>query len=229
MKERTLKILEYDKILQRLEGSAASALGKKKCRELEPSCDLEEIRKRQQETADALTRVYRKGSLSFSGVPDIRDSIKRLEIESPLSATELLRISSVLTATLRVKNYGRGVSVREESDEAYSDSLTEKFELLAPMSQSNQEIQRCIISEEEIADDASPGLRSVRRQIRITNDKIHEQLAKIMTSQNNKSMLQDQPVTTRDGRYCIPVKSEYKNQFPGMVHDQSQTGSTLFI
>ncbi len=228
MKERTFAILEYDKIIQRLENSAASALGKKKCRELLPSTDPEEIRTRQQETADALTRIYRKGNLSFSGVPDIRDSIKRLEISSPLSAIELLRISSVLTATLRVKSYGKGITARE-SEEEYSDTLSERFELLEPMSQNNQEIMRCILSEEEIADDASPGLRSVRRQMKITNDKIHEQLAKIMTSQSNRSMLQDQPVTTRDGRYCIPVKSEYKNQFPGMVHDQSQTGSTLFI
>lgn len=221
MNEKVLKTLEFDKIIAKLENFAGSAMGREKCAALVPSADKEEIEKWQQETADALSRLYKRGTLSFSGLPDIGASIKRLEIGSTLGAGELLKLSSVLTATLRVKNYG--------ASEEIQDSLSERFSLLEPLSILNNEIMRCIISEEEIADDASPGLKSVRRQMKTANDKIHEQLAKLITGNETKGMLQDALITMRNGRYCLPVKQEYKNSFGGMLHDQSATGSTAFI
>lgn len=223
MNERALKTLEYFKIIDRLCDLAGSQMGKEKCKNLRPLTDVEKITELQKETADALSRVYRKGSLSFSGIHDIRPSIMRLEVSSCLGSGELLHISSVLTATLHVKNYGKS-----ENDEV-NDSLSERFDLLEPLSVVNNEILRCIISEEEIADDASPGLKSVRRKIKTTNDKIREQLNSIVNSRDTQLVLQDNLITMRDGRYCLPVKSEYKNSFAGMVHDQSASGSTTFI
>ena len=223
MNERALKTLEYFKIIDRLTGLAGSEPGKDKCRQLRPVSDIEEITRLQQETQDALTRIYAKGSLSFSGIHDIRASIRRLEISSCMGAGELMHISSVLTATQHVQNYGIG------ADDAPRDSLSERFELLEPLNIVNKEILRCIISEDEIADDASAGLRSVRRQIKATNDKIRDQLNSIVNSKDTQMVLQDNLITMRDGRYCLPVKSEYKNQFAGMIHDQSASGSTTFI
>ena len=222
MNSKAIKILEYNKILERLEACAGSSTGKKMCMRLLPMTDFDDIVKAQQETEDALNRIYRKGSLSFNGVPDIRGDIKLLEVGSTLLASELLKISSVLTATLRVRNYG--ISGAEDEKR---DSLSERFELLEPLSPLNNEIQRCIISEEEIADDASPTLKSIRRQMQIVNDRIREQLNKIVNS--NQDRLQDSLVTMRNGRYCLPVKSEYKSSFEGTVHDQSSKGSTVFI
>ena len=223
MNERALKTLEYNKIIDRLAALAGSALGREKCEKLLPSSDLEEIRRMQQETSDALARIYQKGSLSFSGIPDVRASIMRLKIGGTLGPQELLRISSLLTAALRAKNYGT------HKEDAPPDSLSERFSMLEPLSGVNNEIRRCILSEEEIADDASAALKSIRRAIRAANDKIRDELNSIVNSQQNRAMLQDSIVTMRNGRYCLPVKSEYKNQFSGMIHDQSATGSTLFI
>ncbi len=223
MNEKVLKTLEFTKIIEKLAGYAGSAMGRAKCEALVPLSDRGEVEELQQETADALSRLFKKGTLSFSGLPDIGASIKRLEIGSTLGAGELMKLSSVLTATLRVKNYGTG------GNDELTDSLSERFSLLEPLSVLNNEIMRCIISEEEIADDASPGLKSVRRQIKAANDKIHDQLAKLITDAGTKLMLQDAIVTMRNGRYCLPVKQEYKNSFGGMLHDQSATGSTAFI
>lgn len=222
MNQKVLKTLEYYKIIDKLTEYAASEPGKALCRELVPSSDFHEIVQNQTETADAVTRVRQKGNLSFSGVADIRDSLKRLEIGSSLSIHELLSVSSLLTCAARAKNYGR-----HPESELPDDSLDEMFRTLEPLTTVNGEITRCILSEEEIADDASPGLRHVRRQMRITNDRVHTQLNSILNS--SRSMLQDAVITMRDGRYCLPVKSEYKSSFQGMVHDQSATGSTLFI
>lgn len=229
MNKRALKVLEYDKIKKQLADFAGSRMGREYCEALLPSNQLEEIKRMQKETTDALIRILRKGSLSFSGIPDIRGSIKRLEIESILGAGELMGISSVLTATLRTKNYGKSIGGREEEGESGGDSLSERFDLLEPLSPINHEILRCIISEEEIADDASTGLKSVRRAIHNTNEKLHAQLQSIMNASSSKGMLQDALVTTRNGRYCLPIKVEYKSQFPGMIHDQSSSGSTVFV
>ena len=223
MNEKVLKTLEFNKIIEKLASFAGSAMGREKCEALVPVSDREQVEVLQRETADALSRLYKKGTLSFSGLPDIGASIKRLEIGSTLGAGELMKLSSLLTATLRVKNYGAN------GGDEVQDSLSERFSLLEPLSILNNEIARCIISEEEIADDASPGLKSVRRQIKAANDKIHEQLAKLITDSGTKLMLQDAIVTMRNGRYCLPVKQEYKNSFGGMLHDQSATGSTAFI
>lgn len=222
MNQKVLKTLEYHKIIEKLTEYAASEPGKRLCRELEPSSDFEEIVQAQAETADAVARVRQKGSVSFAGISDIGGSLKRLEIGSSLSIHELLAVSSLLTCAARAKNYGR----RQES-ELPDDSLDEMFRSLEPLTNINNEITRCIISEEEVADDASPGLRHVRRQMKITGDRVHTQLNAILNS--SRTMLQDPVITMRDGRYCLPVKAEYKSSFQGMVHDQSATGSTLFI
>ena len=222
MNQKVLKTLEYHKIIEKLTEYAASEPGKRLCRELEPSSDFEEIVQAQAETADAVARVRQKGSVSFAGISDIGGSLKRLEIGSSLSIHELLAVSSLLTCAARAKNYGR----RQESV-LPDDSLDEMFRSLEPLTNVNNEITRCIISEEEVADDASPGLRHVRRQMKITGDRVHTQLNAILNS--SRTMLQDPVITMRDGRYCLPVKAEYKSSFQGMVHDQSATGSTLFI
>ncbi len=223
MNQRALKTLEFYKIIDKLAELAGSSLGKELCRALLPSSDLEEITTMQTQTSDALSRIFKKGSLGFYGVHDVRASLKRLEIGSSLTAGELIHISSLLDATLRIKSYGT------RDSETNEDSLDEMFNSLEPLSPINNEIKRCIISEEDIADDASSTLKSIRRAMKQTNDKIHDQLNQILNSQGQKLMLQDNLITMRNGRYCIPVKSEYKGQFPGMVHDQSSTGSTSFI
>lgn len=243
MNQKSLKTLEYTKIITQLESHAASPLGKALCRELTPSSDLEEIRTRQAQTTDAADRIRLKGSVSFSGLREIGGSLKRLEIGSSLSIPELLSISSVLTVAARAKSYGRRdaedtpvftprfpgqkTPKQTEAAEYVPDSLDPFFQALEPLTPLNNEIKRCIISEDEVADDASPGLSRVRRSIKAAADRIHTQLNTILNS--HRTYLQDAVITMRDGRYCLPVKAEYKSQVSGMVHDQSATGSTLFI
>ena len=231
MNQKALKTLEYDKIINQLTEYAASPLGKALCQNLSPSSDLEEVRTWQAQTTDAVTRIRLKGSVSFSGIRDIGDSLKRLDIGSSLSIPELLSISSLLTVAARAKAYGRhdGEDDARGTSEPQDDfdSLEPLFAGLEPLTPLNNEIKRCILSEDEVADDASPGLSHVRRSMKVTADRIHTQLNSILNS--NRSYLQDAVITMRDGRYCLPVKSEYKNQVSGMVHDQSATGSTLFI
>ena len=203
MNQKALKTLEYNKILELLEGFATSSLGKQLCRDLKPLDNIVEIEAMQQETADALSRVYQKGALSFSGVKDIRGSLKRLEIGSTLGTGELLAVCTLLENTNRAKAYSR-----RENQEDTPDSLDSMFEILQPLTPLSLEIRRCILSEEEIADDASPALRQIRRTMKNTNDKIHSQLSSYVSGQG-RSYLQDAVVTMRNGRYCIPVKSEY--------------------
>ena len=222
MNEKALKTLEYTKIIDQLTEYASTEMGKALCRELQPSCDLEEIRRTQTETSDAVTRIRMKGSLSFGGVKDVRGSLKRLEIGSSLNIVELLAISSLLTVTARARAYGR-----HEESELPDDSLDEMFRALDPLTSVNNEIKRCILSEDEISDDASPGLLKVRKSMKIVAGRVHTQLNSILNS--SRTYLQDAVITMRDGRYCLPVKAEYKSQVPGMVHDQSATGSTVFI
>lgn len=223
MNEKVLYTLEYNKMIARLTEYAGSEPGRLICKNLTPSHDYGAITQSQTETSDAVNRIRMKGSLSFSGVRDIRDTCKRLEVGSTLSIQELLSVSSLLTVTARAKAYGH----HEESDEIPDDSLDEMFRTLEPLTRINTEIKRCILSEDEISDDASPGLHRVRRSIKGVNDRIHTQLNNILNS--CRSYLQDAVITMRDGRYCLPVKSEHKAQVSGMVHDQSSTGSTLFI
>ena len=198
-------------------------MGKELCRKLQPSTDINKIRLMQTQTKDALTRLFQKGSVSFGSVKDIRGSLNRLEIGSSLGIMEILSVCALLENTSRVKAYSRGAR-----SDLPSDSLDSMFEQLAPLTPLSSEIRRCILSEDEISDDASPALRQVRRNMKVTNDRIHTQLSGLVNG-NARTYLQDSVITMRNGRYCIPVKAEYKGQVPGMIHDQSSTGSTLFI
>lgn len=225
MNEKALRTLEYNKIIDKLCSLAGTSTGRELCAGLLPMSDLAAIVNLQKQTTDALSRLLRKGSVSFGGIHDIRPSIMRLKVGSSLSAVELLHISSDLDATLRLKAYGGYTG--KDSNDLTEDSLTDFFANLEPLTPLNNEIKRCIISEEEIADDASSALKSVRRAMKNTNDKVHSELSSILNS--SRTMLQENIITQRNGRYCLPVRSEYKTQFQGMVHDQSSTGSTLFI
>ncbi len=223
MNQKVLRVLEYNKIIERLTDKATSEQGRKLAAALEPMTDLEAIGKAQTETADALGYLFRKGSTSFGGNKDLGMCICSLEIGSVLSIEELLRIAAFLENVNRIKSYGR----KEREDEP-ADSLDVYFGSLEPLTPLSNEIRRCILSEEEIADDASPALKKIRRSMTVTNDRIHSQLASMING-SCRTYLQDAVVTMRNNRYCIPVKSEYKGQVQGMVHDQSSTGSTFFI
>ena len=225
MNKKVLQILEFNKITDRLSERAASKLGKKMCLEIEPLSDLEQIQKAQQETFDAVSLLIKKGSISFGSNADIGYAVKSLEIGAGLSTVELLNIAKQLSNVSRVKAYMKDERTGEDLP---AGSLTEYFEQLSPLKSIEEEIKRCILSEEEIADDASPTLRSIRRQRVLTQDKIHSQLNN-MVNGSLRTYLQDAVITQRDGRYCIPVKSEYKSSVKGMIHDQSSTGSTFFI
>lgn len=262
MNERALKVLEYQKIVDRLVECADSQPGKEKCRQLQPSADLAQIERMQSETADALKRILLKGSLSFSGLRDMRMDIRRLEIGSSMSAGDLLKVAKLLQTAARVKAYEDTDPKKEfqrseparlkEGEQAHwtknraektpeqlqreaelqemnrRDSLTAMFEAIEPLAPLKKEIERCIIAEDEIADDASAELRRIRRQIASSEERIHTQLQE-MVNGSARTYLQDAIITQRDGRYCLPVRSEYRSQVPGMVHDQSSTGSTVFI
>lgn len=224
MNQKALKVLEYDKIIQLLAEQATSDAGKKRCLELVPMTDKQLITDAQAQTADALSRIYRKGNISFGGLKDPGFQMKRLEIGGCLNATELLSICTLLEITKRAKAYSR-----ENRDDLPADSLDVLFAGLEPLTPLLEEIRRCILAEDEISDDASPALHSVRRTIRNINDKIHGAMNNLLNSSTTRSYLQDAVITMRNGRYCLPVKAEYKGQVPGMIHDQSSTGSTLFI
>ena len=223
MNPKALKTLEYNKIIDKLTEFAGSALAKEMCRNLQPSTNLYEIQALQKETSDALSRIYQKGAVSFRGVCDIRGSIKRLEIGAIIGINELLSICSLLDVCNKVKAYSRN-----DRDPDFEDSLEAMFQALQPLTPVSSEIRRCIASEEELNDDASPALFKIRRSMRQINDKVHAQL-QTMVNGSARTYLQDAVVTMRNGRYCIPVKAEHRGQIPGMIHDQSSTGSTLFV
>lgn len=224
MNKRSLRILEYNKIIDMLIPYAGSPMGQTLCKRLKPSTDHGEILRLQEETSDALSRLYKQGSISFSGVTDIGMSLKRLEVGATLSPAELLDIARLLENTLSVRQYGIS---EEENHEP--DCLDSRFLDLMPLEHLSRDIRRCILSADEIADDASSALKALRRSKKQINDKIHTQLLNIVNSQDNRNLLQDSLVTMRNGRYCIPVKQEYRSSFPGMIHDQSSSGSTLFV
>lgn len=223
MNKKTLSKLEYDKIINLLVDQASSESGKTRCKNLKPMTDLEEINTAEEQTAAAFTRIVKKGRLSFSGCYAVEDSMKRLEVGAALSAPELLRICKLLEVANRAKAYGRHDTVDE-----LADCLDVYFEQLSPLTPLSTEIRRCIISEEEISDDASSTLKHIRRSIESINDKVHSTLTSLVNG-SLRSYLQDPIITMRGDRYCIPVKAEYRSQVNGMIHDQSSTGSTLFI
>ena len=223
MNEKTLTKLEYNKIIELLIDQASSPAGKQKCRTLVPMFDLHELNLAQEQTAAAFTRIVKKGRLSFNGCYPIEDSLMRLEVGAALTCGELLKISKLLQVTNRAKSYGRHDTVDE-----LEDCLDAFFTQLEPLTSLTNEISRCIIDEDEIADDASSTLKNIRRNIMATNDKVHSTLTSLVNG-SLKSYLQDALITMRGDRYCLPVKAEYRSQVPGMIHDQSSTGSTLFI
>ena len=253
MNTKVLRTLEYDRIISLLTDEADSKPGKERTKALVPIRDLKEIETRQSQTADALSRVIKNGSTSFGGNHDLRYIVKTLETGASLSATDLLQVASQLENAARLVKYGessgggissalnpantgikhsvdaeKGASSERESDESFTDSLSDLFSMLSPIPSLSEEIRRCILSEEEIADDASPELKKIRRQIGLSADKIHSTLTQMING-SCRTYLQEAVITMRDGRYCIPVKSEYKSQVPGLIHDQSSTGSTYFI
>lgn len=219
MNRKSLTTLEYNKIIDKLQSFAVSRDAKNKAAKLVPMTDIDKINAGLTETGDALSRLYAKGCASFSGVSDVMGSVKRLEVGSCLNAHELLQISGVLSAAKAHKTH------YEETE----DSLTPLYDSLDPVPSLYAQIKKCIISEDEISDDASANLKDIRRNIRLANDRIHTELNKILNNQSLRNCLQDYVITSRQGRYCLPVKAEYKSQVPGMVHDQSATGSTIFI
>ena len=226
MNEKALRTLEYHKIIDLLVRHANCEAAKQRCKKLTPMTSLADIETAQRQTADALSRIFKKGSLSFLGVHDVTASMKRLEIGAALSIEELLHLASLLEVAKRAKAYSRNDRTEEAET---SDSLDEFFDGIEPLTPLLEEIRRCIISSDEISDDASSGLKAVRRSMKGMQDKIHSQMNSILNSASASGLLQDNVITMRNGRYCLPVKSEYKNQVSGMVHDQSSTGSTLFI
>ncbi|MCI8432998.1 MAG: endonuclease MutS2 [Lachnospiraceae bacterium] len=223
MNQKVLQKLEYDKIIEMLAEKADSEPGKRLCREMRPSACLEEIRQWQTQTGDALNRLFKTGSTSFGSNSDLGFTIKSLEIGGTLSILELMKLAAMLDNVSRIKTYGK-----KDREDTPDDSLTELFEQLTPLTHVANEIGRCILSEEEIADDASPRLKSIRRSMIQTNEKVRSQLNSMLTG-SYRTYLQDAVITMRDNRYCIPIKAEYKGQVNGMIHDQSATGSTYFI
>lgn len=223
MNQKTLTKLEYHKIIAMLEEQASSFRGKQLCRRLKPMTDLERIDTAQEQTAAAFTRIVKKGRISFSDAFPVEESMKRLEIGAALGSGELLRICKVLKTTARAKAYGR-----HDTQDDTADCLDAYFEQLEPLTLLNNEIERCIISEEEISDDASATLKHIRRSIHSINDKVHATLNTLVNG-SLRTYLQDPIITMRGDRYCIPVKAEYRGQVQGLIHDQSSTGSTLFI
>lgn len=224
MNQKVLRTLEYNKIVERLAEYAFGADTKERCLSLLPSTSLSEITNAQLQTKDAMNRSLKKGRLDCSGIKPLSSAIRRVEIGGTMNIEELLGLCKLLETARRVKAYGR-----KEREDIPSDSLSELFDGLEPLSPLCDEIRRCIISVDEISDDASSNLKSIRRSIRATGDRIHAQLNQMLNNQNVRNCLQDFVITMRNGRYCLPVKAEAKSQITGMVHDQSSSGSTLFI
>ncbi|MCC8141078.1 MAG: endonuclease MutS2 [Lachnospiraceae bacterium] len=233
MNQKVLHVLEYDKIIRLLVKQADSESGRRLCEELRPMSDMGQINEALGETGDALARTLRRGDLSFAGLSDPGESMKRLEVGGALNADELLALLSLLDVTKRAKAYSREARPdavpREENAVGAGDSLSGMFDALEPLSPLAEEIRRCIPSPDEISEDASPELKNIRRKIRGTGDRIHNALNGMLNNSVTRSYLQDAVITMRNDRYCLPVRAEYKAKVPGMIHDQSSSGSTLFI
>lgn len=223
MNSKTLRKLEYNKIISLLADHASSESGKQLCRSLLPQTELSAIEQMQEETAAAFTRIIKKGRPSFGGCVPVEASLKRLELGASLGSGELLSIGRLLDCAGQIKSYGRHETVDE-----FPDCLDFYFQRLEPVTRVASEIRRCILEEDVIADDASANLQKIRRSIQSFDGKIHSALNS-MVNGSMRNYLQDAIVTMRGDRYCLPVKAEYRSQVKGMIHDQSSTGSTLFI
>ena len=223
MNQKTLTKLEYHKIIAMLEEQASSFRGRQLCRKLKPMANLDKINTAQEQTAAAFTRLIKKGRISFSDAAPVEESMKRLEIGAALGSGELLRICKLLQTAGRAKAYGR-----HDTQEELADCLDAYFDQLEPLTLLSNEIERCIISEDEISDDASSTLKHIRRNINSMNDKVHATLTNLVNG-SLRTYLQDPIITMRGDRYCLPVKAECRGNVQGMIHDQSSSGSTLFI
>ena len=224
MNEKALHTLEYDKIIEKLVGYAVSPMAKERAAALRPSAAMSDIIIWQEETTEATTMVLKKGTPSFGGFREIRPQLKRASMAGILSIAELMSVGEFAYVCRKVKNYAR----KENKDEVYA-RLDEYFDLITPLDKLENEISRCILSETEVADDASAGLRNIRREIKASNERVKDHLNGVINSSAYRNMLQDFVITIRNDRYCVPVKAEYRSSFPGMIHDQSNTGSTLFM
>ncbi len=224
MNKKVLSTLEYNKIIDKLKGYAISEMGKRLAENLEPSNDIDDILYWQKETSESVSMILKKGSLSLGGLRDISPYLKRVSVGGVLSIKELFDIGEFLYVSRKAKNYAKN-----ESKNDVFEILEPQFGMIETIDELEKDISRCIISDTEIADEASIKLREIRRNIKVSNDRIKEQLTAIIHSQTYKNMLQDPVITIRNERYCVPVKQEYRNSFSGMVHDQSATGATVFM
>ena len=224
MNSKTLRVLEFNKIIDKLRQYASSDLGKAIVDKLEPSTDINEIKLNQRETSEAVSMILKKGSLGLGGLRNVGEYIKRVNISGVLNIEELLHIGDFLRVSRRAKDYAKS-----ESKNDSFPVLEPQFNSIETVADLEREIERCIPSPTEVADDASRALREIRRNIKIANDRIKEQLNSIIHSNTYKNMLQEAVITIRNERYCVPIKQEYKNAFAGLIHDQSATGATVFI
>ena len=223
MNKKTLTKLEYHKIIDILIEQATSFGGKERCKRLKPMTSITDIEAAQEQTTAAFTRIIKKGRPSFGSCNPVGESLKRLEVGAALGSGELLRICKLLENAGQIKAYGR----HETVDDA-EDCLDAFFQQIEPLTLVSTEIRRCIIDEDEISDDASSTLKQIRRSMNQINDKVHSTLSSLVNG-SLRTYLQDAIITMRGDRYCIPVKAEYRSQVSGLIHDQSATGSTLFI
>ncbi|MHC1747709.1 MAG: endonuclease MutS2 [Cellulosilyticaceae bacterium] len=224
MNERTLYKLEFHKIREMLKAHAITQIGKEQIEALMPSNDFKEVLNWQKETADALNMAVKKGHIPLSAVKDIRGAVKRVDIGAILSAGEILNIGHVLKTARLARRYYK----EEETDLTYP-ALDEYFTGLFTYPELEHRINQCILGEDEFADDATPELYHLRKQIKSLHGKIRETLHGIIHGSRYQDMLQETVVTQRQDRYCVPIKVEYRSSFKGIVHDQSSTGATVFI
>lgn len=224
--EKTLRTLEYHKVVEILLEKAESNLGKERIKGIEPLIDIEEIEYLQRQTEEAYSLLIKRGTPPLYGIHSVAPEVRRAEIGGSLTPGGLLRIADSLRVSRNLKTYIR--ETREDKDFNYP-IIEGMINNLSSFKAIEDEINNAIISENEIADSASPALRSIRRQIVNKNEAVRDKLSSIVSSQSNKKYLQDSIVTMREGRYVIPVKSENKGNIPGLVHDMSGSGATLFI
>jgi len=226
MNEKTFRVLEYNKIISMLVEKAASSLGKEKIKNLKPETNFEKVEHAQKETEEALTILIKRGNPPLYGIYPIFSEMKRAEMGGVLGPESLLKISDTLRVSRGLKGY-----IRENKEDRYSsypiiESLIEELTVLEFIEDA---INKAIVSKDEISDNASPKLKNIRRQLIIKNDSIKNKLNSIITSTKYRKYLQDEIVTVREGRYVVPVKQEYRSNVPGLIHDQSASGVTLFI
>ncbi len=223
MNNRVLTTLEYDKIAARLAQEATSDAGRRRCARLRPMSDIEKIQAAQTETGDALGRTLRGSDPSFSGITDPAASLKRLEVGGALGIGELLALLHLLDVTAATQAYVR------ETDPADSDTIDTMCASLDALPELTAELRRCLTPPDEVNDAASPTLRDIRRKIAGMGDRIHTALNRMLQDTTTRTYLQDEVITLRDDCYCLPVRSEMKAHVPGIVHDTSASGATLFI